>query len=338
MRVTVPNRRARWLAPLVLLLLACGARAAAAGDAYYILTIHNESRGPIVALANEAECASINKGGRTATSIDPDRTFQIGFFRSGGSCHGKQGWITLKITGSDLPLGQDPDVQKFWYDAEGGLEKRGPDPKFASVLELVYNRRTADNVEYTLHVLHRHVPISDYHPRLLKKVGIPATRNPRGFATRSDLGVSEQQRILLDLGGEGRHSVGGIISGFTNALNFNDRDRESQPPYNPIPNLIWLDKFETNPPYPVADGLGDYVVMQGAPLTENNVDEIARITKIGGKIGLWINLDTATQQRLSRLAQRIGSQITSSQPANPACVDEFNGHAGFPKQCLTRTK
>jgi hypothetical protein len=310
-----------------------------ANAAYYRVTVHNETKAAITVKATNVKCASIDAGGPLV--IAPDATGELKFYRS-GSCGGQQGNINVSTTGDWLPTanGSTPDNQGFTYDSNGGLQKCGVNSKYASVLE--WTARDNDNAYYNLYVIARVVPLSEYYTKLRSKLG-PAGQpvrvtDPAQFPTRQDIGVSKLQPLLFDIGGEGYHEAGVVTAGFKKAININDKNVDSQPPHGTIPNLIWVKPWDTNPSYPVADQMGTYVVMQNAPLTDKGVSEIARITAIGGKIGLWIDDTAEHQRRVTRLAQLVGGAVTDSRVAGSGCRDEFRGRAGYPKLCITRLR
>ncbi len=150
-------------------------------------------------------------------------------------------------------------------------------------------------------------PLVEVRKALVGKVGSPATTNPANFAKRSDLGIDRAYQLTFDLGGEGHHVVNGITSGFLNAINFNDHVNDASHPQVPIPNLVLMNSFTTKPPFPVADGIGNYIVMQDAPLTDTNVSEITRMIAPGGRVGLWIDR-VAYATQLAALAKALQTQ------------------------------
>lgn len=175
------------------------------------------------------------------------------------------------------------------------------------------SRQPTDHPEPTLEEIAR---------RIRECVGSPA--RPGIFVRRSDVGISKGRRIHLDIGGEGYHEVDGVRSGFVDAINVNAQTHDSQPPYGPIPNLVQVARWETNPSYPFEDGFADYVTMQGAPLTDKGISEMARVLRHGGEIALWIDTRQFESQ-INKLAMRLNSMAV----LDPR--DEFNGAAGFPK-------
>jgi parallel beta-helix repeat protein len=168
------------------------------------------------------------------------------------------------------------------------------------------------------------------------KVGKPASSEK--FASRSDMGIDDIYYLHLDIGGEGYHKKGystdGTITtwGFEHALNVNAQDKSSQPPYEPIPMLIQVQAWVSNPPYPFTDHIADYITMQNAPLTDKNVDEISRVIKKGGKVGLWI--DDQFEDEIKKLAKCLDTTPTYSNNSSSGCIDEFKDCAGFSKICM----
>jgi len=187
--------------------------------------------------------------------------------------------------------------------------------------------------------------------KVIAKVGDPATTNPAKFVSRTDMGIDDGYFLQLDIGGEGRFTAYGITSGFENALNANAQTTNSQT-HDQIPMLIHLQDWSTNPPYPFKDGTINYITMQGAPLTEKNVHEIARLLAPGGRVGLWIvpsqkpesNKPQTNLDRARELASLLNSTVLFScagpdQPppgwqCNTACQDEFNGEYPITKICI----
>ncbi len=176
-------------------------------------------------------------------------------------------------------------------------------------------------------------PLIEVRKALVDKVGTPATTDPTKFASRADLGIDKQYPLTFDLGGEGRHTVNGITSGFTDAINFNDHTHDSTHPAIAIPNLVLMNAFSGNPPYPVVTGTANYVVMQDAPLTDRNVREIARILAPGGQAGLWIDSAQYGDQ-IKALAKTLQTVPRYSNTAGSSCSDEFNGQLAYPKFCM----
>lgn len=159
---------------------------------------------------------------------------------------------------------------------------------------------------------------------IVDKVGRPADQNR--FVGRSDINIDSSYNIHLDVGGEGYHTVGGVESGFEGAINLNTKLTDSQPPYGKIPLLVLLPGgIDWNPPpqYPFKNGFADYITMQGAPLTDMNIAEMARCLRPGGLIELWI--DPSFNSQIEKLCQKLNS--TSDYNS----FDQFRGMAGASK-------
>ncbi len=140
--------------------------------------------------------------------------------------------------------------------------------------------------------------------------------------SRSDLKLGKQN-IHLDLGGEGYHEADGVVSGFRTAINLNAQDYDSQYKNLKIPHLILVDYSK---PYPFADGFADYITMQGAPLNQHNLDEIVRMLRKGGKVGLWID-QNFFQKQIDDLASKLNSKAKKVNKYE----DEFGEKAGYTK-------
>jgi hypothetical protein len=140
--------------------------------------------------------------------------------------------------------------------------------------------------------------------------------------SRRDLNL-QNQNIHLDLGGEGYHEKDGIVSGFRTAINLNAQENDSQYKELKIPHLILVDYSK---PYPFADGFADYITMQGAPLNQHNVDEIVRMLRKGGKVGLWID-----QEFFQKQIKDLASKLHSDPKEVNKYEDEFGGRAGNTK-------
>jgi len=150
-------------------------------------------------------------------------------------------------------------------------------------------------------------------------VGIPATRDKGQFPSRRDLGIPNSTHIHFDIGGEGYHLKDNQLSGFSDAINLNETRFDSQFPDQQIQNLVLLEKWETSPPFPVGDGFVNRISMMGTPLAEYEVDEIARILRPGGVVGLWINADEYKNQ-ITRLGH-----LLNSTPIYMTDAGEFKG-------------
>lgn len=140
--------------------------------------------------------------------------------------------------------------------------------------------------------------------------------------SRHDLDLQEQ-KIHLDLGGEGYHEKDGVVSGFRTAINLNNKENDSQFQDRKIPHLILVNFDE---PYPFADGFADYITIQGAPLFPHNVEEIVRMLRKGGKVGLWID-----QNRFQNEIKDLESKLDSKAKQVNKYEDEFGGKAGYEK-------
>ncbi|BAZ08974.1 hypothetical protein NIES4071_07800 [Calothrix sp. NIES-4071] len=140
--------------------------------------------------------------------------------------------------------------------------------------------------------------------------------------SRRDLNLGEQ-KIHLDLGGEGYHEAHGVVSGFRTAINLNAQEYDSQYKDLKIPHLVLVNYSE---PYPFADNFADYITMQGAPLTPHNLDEIVRMLRKGGKVGLWID-QNFFQKQIDDLASKLDSKPKKVNKYE----DEFGGRAGYTK-------
>jgi len=168
------------------------------------------------------------------------------------------------------------------------------------------------------------------------KVGVPARSGAQ--ATRADAGIDASYPITLDVGGEGPKpwdgsgSFHGLVTGFPSAINLNDKIQTTGgPPTRDIPLLVQVASWGTNPGYPLAAGFANYVTMQGCPLTDTNVAQMASVVAPGGKIGLWID-QGAHQSQINALAASLKTTPQYNAP------DEFNGNAGFPKTLLVNKR
>ena len=189
--------------------------------------------------------------------------------------------------------------------------------------------------------------LAEVWKKVRDKVGDPATTNPANFVSRADMGVGSNYFLHLDIGGEGRFTEHSISSGFENAMNANAQTKNSQN-NQAIPLLVHVNAWATSPSYPFQDRTLNYATMQGAPLTEKNVQEIARLMVPGGRVGLWISLDQNTLQRAQELATSLNSTVQfscagpdrapSGWQCTAACVDEFNGKYPFTKICIANNR
>ena len=168
--------------------------------------------------------------------------------------------------------------------------------------------------------------------KVRQKVGSPA--QPGKQVGRSDIGISDNYYFHLDVGGEGRRSENGIETGFLGAININDTEycTVCKEPKLPIPNLVLVEKWNTEPAYPFKDNFADYITIQNAPLTEKDVDEMARIVRKNGKICLWIDKEQFEKQIL-----RLASELNTT-PIDDSDNDEFKGKAGFEKITINASK
>lgn len=165
--------------------------------------------------------------------------------------------------------------------------------------------------------------------------------DPSIKVTRQQIGIDDNYSIKLDVGGMGvyQHNVGGI-AGLPDALNLNDKSKnpDSLPPDIPIPYLVLMPDWRTNPTYPFDDGFADYIIMQSSPLTPTNVQEINRVLKIGGSVGLWIDQD-GFKMEIAELAKLLNCNPLPCTAANGNLgMDEMDGKYVYPKILLTKEK
>ncbi|MEO1748838.1 MAG: hypothetical protein AAFR27_09530, partial [Pseudomonadota bacterium] len=168
---------------------------------------------------------------------------------------------------------------------------------------------------------------------IVRKVGWPATQDKKKFVGRLDLAVGKNYPIHLDLGGEGYHEAHGLISGFEDAINLNTQTTDSQDSSRHIPYLVYLPggaSWTPPPSYPFKDEFATYITMQGAPLTDKNVSEIARLIQPGRAVDLWIDQEDHSKQ-INDLARLMDAEINRDQRN-----DSFNGQAGFEVLRLTQ--
>lgn len=175
--------------------------------------------------------------------------------------------------------------------------------------------------------------LSIVHSRIINQVGYPATTSPRDFATQTTMGIDNTYFLQLDIGGEGYGDNYGVESGFQEVININAQKWHSQTKW-PIPSLVWVNPWGTNPPYPFANGTVDYLTLQGAPLTNKGVEEFARVIKKGGSVGLWVDPKSPVEGQpmlvnINRLARLLNTTVSDD------CADEFVGKAGNSKLCMT---
>jgi concanavalin A-like lectin/glucanase superfamily protein len=153
--------------------------------------------------------------------------------------------------------------------------------------------------------------------RIRSRVGVPARQGAR--VSRADLGINDDYPILLDIGGEGPLDVGGLVTGFSGAININALMTGTGTPVvtvafgesrgAPIPLLVQLAAWDTDPHprYPFTDKFADQITMIGSPLLDVHVAEMARVIKVGGEINLWV--DKSWGANVERLAQALNSQV-----------------------------
>ncbi|MTI43680.1 hypothetical protein JM93_01561 [Roseibium hamelinense] len=166
-------------------------------------------------------------------------------------------------------------------------------------------------------------------------LGAPATRKRSQFASREDLGLEKSDRFHVDIGGEGFHEASGVVSGFKGAVNLNAQKFDSQYPDKEIPNLVQLEAWHTDPPFPFKKKTVDRYTMQGAPLTRHNVNEITRTLAENGTVELWLDHGEFDKE-LKELASNLDAKIEWSDDPNTSVVDEFDGGFPTPKVVLKR--
>jgi endo-beta-N-acetylglucosaminidase D len=160
------------------------------------------------------------------------------------------------------------------------------------------------------------------------KAGVPAAPGVR--VSRADIGSPATQRIQLDVGGEGLVDVGGLVVGFSGAINVNGvaKSTDTRPPKvtapgrlkgQAIPHLVELPAWDTNPGLPFSDGFADAISMIDMDLTNRNVEEIARVIRDGGTIDLW--LQEKYLPAIKDLASRVGSAVEE-----PGEIPAFKGN------------
>lgn len=118
---------------------------------------------------------------------------------------------------------------------------------------------------------------------------------------RADAGAGPEDYVVVDLGGEGGFVYQGLVAGCKDAINLNVRTANSQTG-QPIPNLVKLKNWAD--PYPLGNGFANYIMMQSAPLTDHNVNEIVRMLKPGGVVALWVERRRFINQ-INTLAKRL---------------------------------
>lgn len=173
--------------------------------------------------------------------------------------------------------------------------------------------------------------------RIADVAGYPIS--PAIKVTRGQIGLRAWNYVKLDIGGYGAYrEAGGVVSGLSDALNLNDKilNPNSSPPNQPIPALVLMPDWSGNPEYPFEDGFADYIIMQSAPLTPTNVKEIARVLRVGGMVGLWIDEDRFAPA-IASLAQLLNcTPLRCSRSNGNLGMDEMKGEYVFPKLLLTK--
>lgn len=149
------------------------------------------------------------------------------------------------------------------------------------------------------------------------------------LATRDDLGISDDDLFILDVGGEGGKYDKSLKlrSGNVHAVNLNDKPLLSPGTFDLqvtpdgemvtvdgdetyIPNLVQTSgDWDTDPTYPFADHTVDAVMMEGAPVTEHNAREIERVVSRNGFIYLAVSDDDTTRDRIEDIADDHGELI-----------------------------
>ncbi len=143
-------------------------------------------------------------------------------------------------------------------------------------------------------------------------------------ASRAELGFKPGDLVMLDIGGEGQKTDGamGMKSGNLHAINVNAQTKISPgkmqlqlEPDGPkassegaaIPNLVQLPEWPSPKAkaagfLPFADGLSNLTMMEGAPVFDYHVEELARITSPKG----WMVLSVSDnfQPKLQELAKK----------------------------------
>lgn len=144
------------------------------------------------------------------------------------------------------------------------------------------------------------------------------------LASRADLGLKENQVVMVDIGGEGQKTSreDGLKSGSAHAINLNAQPEISSTPidialkpHGPrqaigkgfIPNLIrpakeWPDSDHKGPLFPLAKGFSNLSLMEGAPVYDYHVEELARITSKKGWIVLAVS--DSFEEKIHALAKQ----------------------------------
>ena len=109
---------------------AAAAAPARAGDANYILQVSNLSGNDvqvqIMPVGSASSCVAFNADYSAVRTLHPTEVFPIGFWRS-GDCHGRDGFIGIRVAGQHTPFRSlaDDDLQWVEFDADGGLSRNG---------------------------------------------------------------------------------------------------------------------------------------------------------------------------------------------------------------------
>jgi hypothetical protein len=172
---------------------------------------------------------------------------------------------------------------------------------------------------------HNHTPGGRAAQRFQQHFQQAALANPGSVkAGRAELGFKPGDLVMLDIGGEGQKTDGemGLKSGNLHAINVNAQTNISpgnmQLQLEPngtkastegatIPNLVQLPEWPSPKAkatgfLPFADGLSNLTMMEGAPVFDYHVDELARITSRQGWMVLSVSDDF--QPKLQELAKK----------------------------------
>jgi Concanavalin A-like lectin/glucanases superfamily len=172
--------------------------------------------------------------------------------------------------------------------------------------------------------------------RIASIVGKPARAGAR--ATRAQVGLTATSEVHVDIGGCGYYTnlTGKTRCGFPDAININDKttNPDSDPPNENVPALVLVNRWATNPIYPLEDEFADYVTMQSAPLYDVYVPQIAKLLRRNGAVGLWIDEERWASQ-IAVLAELLNCEPIRCTAANHNLdMDEFKGAYVFPKLLL----
>jgi hypothetical protein len=172
---------------------------------------------------------------------------------------------------------------------------------------------------------HNHTPGGRAAQRFQQQFQQAALARPGSVkASRAELGFKPGDLVMLDIGGEGQKTDGqmGLKSGNLHAINVNAQTNVSPgnmqlqvEPRGPaassmgaaIPNLVQLPewpspKAKASGFLPFADGLSNLTMMEGAPVFDYHVEELARITSRQGWMVLSVSDDF--QPKLEELAKK----------------------------------